>query len=188
MYTLIPQLIIILALVGIIVIVARKFPELAKTKNQTYAQNKRRASIVQRSFTKVISFSVNIVRTVFTKIVKIRDLKKNKIIQEKKEQEIKKLVSNKKIPDINKKKNKINPHVQAIELLTQNKFNEAEKTYLNLIQKNPKDTKAYKGLGIIYLKQKNLNDAQASFEQVLKLSPNDFKIQAELQKIKNMKK
>ncbi|PJE59612.1 MAG: hypothetical protein COU85_02820 [Candidatus Portnoybacteria bacterium CG10_big_fil_rev_8_21_14_0_10_44_7] len=48
-----------------------------------------------------------------------------------------------------------------------------EKEHINRIAKNPKDSKAYLALGKLYLQQKNITDAQASFTQVLKIEPDN---------------
>ncbi len=178
LFSFIPQVIIILALVGIIVIVARKFPQLSAMKVQT-KQRQKEQSIFSRSFKRITSFSVTIIRAIFARVVKIRDFKKDKQDKQIKEQEVGELISGRPIarPTVMTENN-------AFAKPVKNKFKQDEQNYLNLIQKNPKNTKAYIGLGKLYLAQKNFSDARASFEQVLKLNPNDFSAQAELKKIK----
>lgn len=58
-----------------------------------------------------------------------------------------------------------------------------EKELINRIAKNPKDKEAYLGLGKLYLKQGNLEDAEASLIQVLKLDPENRRAKRLLDKI-----
>ena len=103
LFTIIPQILIILALAGIVVIVARKFPKLSKISETSNIQKNRTTPIIQRTFKKIIYFSENTVRVIFSKIVKIRNLTKNDLKKEKKEQEQEAesldLINNKKIRD-----------------------------------------------------------------------------------------
>lgn len=48
-----------------------------------------------------------------------------------------------------------------------------EKRYIKKIVSNPKDVEVYRKLGDLYLEMENYTDAQASFEQVLRLKPAD---------------
>lgn len=66
-------------------------------------------------------------------------------------------------------------------------LNEDEKKYIDLIAQNPKDVKAYRALGFIYLKQKNYSDARACFRQVLKIEPDDTGIKIKLNEIKGLR-
>jgi tetratricopeptide (TPR) repeat protein len=48
-----------------------------------------------------------------------------------------------------------------------------EKRYIKKIVSNPKDVEVYRKLGDLYVEMENYADAQASFEQVLRLKPGD---------------
>ena len=50
---------------------------------------------------------------------------------------------------------------------------EKEEMLLSILKQNPKDIKAYKELGSLYLEQGNAHDAKAAFEETLKLNPDD---------------
>jgi len=52
---------------------------------------------------------------------------------------------------------------------------ESEEYYINLIIKNPHDAEVYRKLGKFYLKQRNLEDARASFEMANKLEKDSSK-------------
>jgi len=196
-YTLIPQILIILALAGIIIIFARKVPKLSQMQAQTQTVENRKPSVINRSTKKVISFSVNIIRTLFAKIVRIKNIKKEQTQKAVKEEEVKELVTerpemttvvpNKKAAQPVQQEDTVDLYTKANQFFLANQLKKAEKIYLELAKDNPNDTQAYRGLGKIYLKQKNLRDAQSAYEQVVKLAPNDFKAQAEIQKIRNMR-
>lgn len=50
---------------------------------------------------------------------------------------------------------------------------EKEEIFLRIIRQNPKDIKAYKELGNLYLEDKNYQDAKSAFEEVLKINPEE---------------
>ncbi len=195
--TLIPEIIIILALAGIIVIVARKFPEVAKIKVENKNKEK---SLFQKAGKSIIDFSVSIMQAVFAKIVNLRNLKDKIKKEDSREdsasvQEVRKLIINRPksvsaVRPISKTETKSPISLRAkAELLTGKKeYKEAEKVYLELIKKDSKDIVAYKGLGKIYFIQQILSDAQSAYEQAVKLNPNDLESQTEIYKIRNLKK
>ena len=57
----------------------------------------------------------------------------------------------------------------------------AERRYIQLITADPRNTDAYLKLGRLYKNQANLTDARASFEQVLKLDPENIEAKQELE-------
>lgn len=197
--TLIPEIIIILALAGIIVIVARKFPEVAKIKVENKNKEK---SLFQKAGKSIIDFSVSVAKAVFSKIANLKNLKDKIKKEEKKDievnnpkQELRKLFINRpkstpKVLPIAKTEVKSPISLRAkAELLTGKKeYKEAEKVYLELIKKDPRDIVAYKGLGKIYFIQQILSDAQSAYEQAVKLNPDDLESQTEIYKIRNLKK
>jgi len=60
---------------------------------------------------------------------------------------------------------------------------EKEENLLRTLKQNPKDVKAYRELGFLYLEQDNFQDAKAAFEEVLKINPDDEIAKQELDKI-----
>jgi tetratricopeptide (TPR) repeat protein len=50
---------------------------------------------------------------------------------------------------------------------------EKEEMLLSILKQNPKDIKAYKEIGTLYLEQENYQDAKSAFEEVLKINPDD---------------
>jgi tetratricopeptide (TPR) repeat protein len=63
---------------------------------------------------------------------------------------------------------------------------EREEVLLRILKQNPKDVKAYKDLGLLYVEQKNLQDGKSAFEEVLKINPDDEVAKANLEEIKNI--
>ncbi len=61
---------------------------------------------------------------------------------------------------------------------------EREEVLLRILKQNPKDVKAYKDLGLLYMEQKNLQDAKAAFEEVIKINPEDELAKENLEEIK----
>ncbi|MFA6296081.1 MAG: hypothetical protein WC663_01890 [Patescibacteria group bacterium] len=198
--TLIPEIIIILALAGIIMIAAKKFPEVAKIKVENKNKEK---SLFQKAGKSIIDFSVSVAKAVFARIANLKNLKDKIKKEEKKDvdnisrprQELRKLILNRpkskpKVLPIAKTETKSPISLRAkAELLTGKKeYKEAEKVYLELIKKDPRDIVAYKGLGKIYFIQQILSDAQSAYEQAVKLNPDDLESQTEIYKIRNLKK
>jgi tetratricopeptide (TPR) repeat protein len=61
-----------------------------------------------------------------------------------------------------------------------------EEMLLSILKQNPKDIKAYKELGALYLEQENYQDAKSAFEEVLKINPEDEIAPEKLTEIKNL--
>lgn len=62
-------------------------------------------------------------------------------------------------------------------------FKEEERKLLHIIAGNPKNAENYKKLGAIYCENENFLDAEAAFNEYLKLNPSDSKIRETLKKI-----
>jgi len=60
---------------------------------------------------------------------------------------------------------------KAEDLFAKKKYISAEKWYLESCRKNPKNPLIYSRLGLIYLNQKNYQDANDAFEEAIKLKP-----------------
>jgi tetratricopeptide (TPR) repeat protein len=61
-----------------------------------------------------------------------------------------------------------------------------EEHLLRSLRQNPKDIKAYRELGLLYLERNNFQDAEAAFEEVLKLNPEDEAAKMKLDEIKTL--
>lgn len=72
---------------------------------------------------------------------------------------------------------------QADQLYSEEKYTEAEKKYIEVIRLSPKTVEAYRGLGRVYLFQKNYRHARASLVHAAKLAPDDADVQCTLAEI-----
>jgi tetratricopeptide (TPR) repeat protein len=70
-------------------------------------------------------------------------------------------------------------HLNKISLKFQ--FNIEERKLLHIIAKNPKNAENYKKLGVLYYENENFLDAEAAFEEYIKLNPSDIQIKEMLQ-------
>jgi Tfp pilus assembly protein PilF len=65
-------------------------------------------------------------------------------------------------------------------LIKQEEFIPAEKIYIDIISHNPKSVDAYEGLGNLYLKKEEYEQARETFKFTLRLSPNDASVNVSL--------
>ncbi|MBU1167150.1 tetratricopeptide repeat protein [Patescibacteria group bacterium] len=73
---------------------------------------------------------------------------------------------------------------KAAKELGASKFKEAEKNYIEVIKLDPKNIRAFKGLGELYEKQKNFKDSIASYEEVIKRDPLDSEASRKLMELR----
>lgn len=173
MEILIPQLIIVLALVGIIVILARKIPVVAKMeiKEEEILENQNKIaeteSLVDR--TKRLSHKyLDIILGALERLLKQLRISSLKL-------------ENKSalwIQELRKKSRKVK------KLKDRANLNKKEKELIAIIAKNPQDIEAYKNLGFLYLEQKNYRDARSSFEEALRINPEDKEAGKQLKELK----
>ena len=69
---------------------------------------------------------------------------------------------------------------EADELVKQGEFIPAEKIYIDIVSHNPKSIEAYEGLGMLYRKNKQFDQARETLSFSLKLSPDDASVLAAL--------
>ncbi len=159
-FNLIPQLIIVLALAGIIIVFSRKHPAAAEKEKQLLEALKKIKLVKKFGYGKYLNFAK-------AQIVKLRTIIKNKVTklrQERKKFEIKK-----------EKKS-------GIEVMIE------EQKYIKIISQDPKNLFAYHKLGKLYFEQKNYDDAKAVFEQVLKIDEKNKKAKEILGRIEQLPK
>lgn len=74
---------------------------------------------------------------------------------------------------------------EAGELIKQDEFIPAEKIFIDIISHNPKSVDAYEGLGNMYLKKGELEQAKETLKFALRLSPNDASVHVSLAELEN---
>lgn len=196
MYHFLPQIIILACLFGIIVIIFRKFPVLAEIKEGVVAYPKKKLGVALKDKTRRFGYLArNFCLFIFQKLVgytkKITQISKEAKMTQITQKQLKSLVSRKPgvMPILKEKmwarKLLEVPNLQreALSLVNGDQLLEAEKIYIEIIKRDPKNIEAYKNLGMIYLKQKNFGDAKAAFRQVVKLDPKNKEILLELKKL-----
>ena len=63
---------------------------------------------------------------------------------------------------------------EGIEHTKQGRFNSAKESFMNAIEKDPKNIGGYYGLGGIYNLEKKYDDAETAFKSVIQLDPTHF--------------
>ena len=63
---------------------------------------------------------------------------------------------------------------EGIEHTKQGRFNSAKESFINAIEKDPKNIGGYYGLGGIYNLEKKYDDAKEAFKSVIQLDPTHF--------------
>lgn len=191
MSLIISYLLILLAILGIVVVVIRKIPfltklpiepeegSLPKTQNGAASLLKGVAArphhwliffgwtekLLRRTrllFLKIDSFFVSLIAKSRNKSQELA-VKSREWVSEKRMKKIAKLKL-----------------VARLNMTTEQK----EEHLLRSLRQNTKDIKAYRELGLLYLERKNYQDAEAAFEEVLKLNPEDEAAKAKLEEIK----
>lgn len=191
MFNFLPQIIIILALAAIIIIIARKWPFVtkiaeveARTKINTAPKKEKGIGrlvhilkFLGRRFYEFTFFVFKRLLYQFEKLKKKRPAKSEvKAVSD--------LVSGKPvIRQITNEEKIIDLLEQAAKFFGSGNYKKAEETYIEIIKLDPKNIRAYKGLGRMYKKQGNLKDAKASFEHVLQIKPGDSEAREELKNI-----
>lgn len=175
-FEIIPQLIILICLFGIILILARKFPEIKEISDQKgFLIFEEKFSIFKKRnfFFKKINLRIKIILkkinesllVFFLKVKKqfllIFNLAKEEYLREKKE--YRKMIL--------EKRKKGDLVIQAKKFFKKKDFSQAEDLLIKAIQNNPKNIEAYRIIGEIYLEKGNLKDAKEVFEQILKIDP-----------------
>lgn len=194
-FDILPQLIVIVAIVAIIVIVARKAPKTAEIPKGTAIKKSRSIGKIKKAFALVWEQVRKVGMAVFGQLSsKIKEVKeKSQVVKEKKdEKELLKLAMKKPLVAETATSATADEIIDLIEEASgyfgKGNLEKAEKLYIDIITKDPKNVRAYKGLGKIYKRQRNFKDAKASFEQVLKIEPDDREVKEELDEIKKMQK
>lgn len=198
MFDFFPQILIIVAVVGIIIIIVRKYPEASKLKDNEKEDSSKNKTFWGRILTvikyigrKIKQFSVTVFKNIYPKAKNIRkgreiiqpqddiiSLSKNKPVVQKDQSE-KEILENK----LEEENEIVDLLEEAAEFLGSDNYQEAEKKYIEIVKLDPKNIRAYKGLGKVYKEQGNIKDAKSSYEQVLVIKPGDSEAKEELKKI-----
>lgn len=207
MFELIPQIIIIVSIAGIIVLVARKMPQISSLPEEKKTldmngtnQRFKVPGILNRAKAKIKSFKrskflhdsldffekiLRKIKVVFLKIEnKISELAEKVKQQSQKVKEKRKGIEisvNHKIQDNEDNEVKFtNVQKQDNKDGSKDNWEDIENKYIEVISNNPKDIIAYKKLGKLYQEHGNIEDAKEVYKQILKINPDDEEASAYL--------
>jgi len=198
MFDFIPQLIIVVALVAIIIVIVRKSLKTADVKDEDLKKKESKEWLLLKKgvrlfIIKVREISLKIFRVLTFRVKKAKEDMQHKASaspEKQDEEELSKLAEEKPTAADKAPLADADELVDLIEKASgyygKGDFDAAEKVYIEIISKDAKNFRAYKGLGRIYKQQRNLDDSKASFKQVLKIEPDDNEAKQELKKIEEM--
>lgn len=186
-----PQLVIVISLFVIIVIIARKLPKTAEVDEKSVAKDKKKGEvrkILSLIWENITKFYYKIFGKLKRKAKEVKD--KTQVLKDQgSEEELSKLVE--KTPSADDI-----PEATADEIIDliekasnyygKGEFDRAEKTYIDIIAKDKKNIRAYKGLGKIYKRQRNFKYAKSSYEQAIKIDPQDSESRQQLKEINSL--
>lgn len=164
---------IIFSIFAIIIILARKIPEISlensSVEKQSKAIDKKHSYLASLLFF-ALSVLEKILRQIRIHILKL-DTKIFSCIEYLRRESAKKIKKVNEISYKNITRSAIEDNASKISLKFQFKIEETK--LLHTIARFPKNAGNYKKLGELYLKNNNFIDAAASFEEYLKLNPED---------------
>jgi len=178
MYNIIPFIIIMASLAVILFIIIKKFPTLSSIDVESLSKEKQ-----NRLHEKIVMDRIKRRLVKISKIIKIPFLKKGmELLKTKSAFFYKRLVDLERkyklyrpkkehhenfFPEEESKEQKILE--KAFFLLEASDFNSAEKKFIKVISINPKNIKAYEGLGEVYLHSNQNKSAEEVWEYIIKL-------------------
>lgn len=192
MYNIIPLIIILCCLAVIIFIISKKLPLLATFDVSSIPEEKEaetKQKIMEERLERKVKVFYNKVSPIFQIIGnflarKLKDFSDAlKDLEERYKKKVKKEILVTKDEFIGQEKKLESLEKEAGDLLAIDEFAAAEKKYIDMISLDPKNINAYRGLGNLYIAQKNYTDAKQTFEHVLKLNKLDDEAYAGLGKI-----
>ncbi len=166
-------IIILISLSFVGIIIFRKFPLLANInlkKLQAEKQAEVKYNLLEKRFKRDFKFITKLFQSsVWRKICDWSSKFYHSVIllekKYKEEQQLKKTIR----MSLKEKQEKINEKFNlAHELIQEEKYSQAEKTYLEIIAIDPNNENAYLGLAKIYSKQKDFEHAKELYDHVLK--------------------
>lgn len=192
MYNIIPLIVILVCLAVIVAIVVKKFPLLASFDISSISKEKEtetKTKIMEERLQRKLKFWASKMKPFADKIkgnlhnqYSSAQLQLKKL-EEKYRQKVSKdvLVTKEEFESLEKRMERLLKSAQ--DLSDQEKYDDAEKKYIEVISNDPRNIEAYRGLGNLYFLQKNYEDAKQTFKHILKLDKLDDLAYANLGKI-----
>jgi tetratricopeptide (TPR) repeat protein len=175
MFSIVLIIIIAVFFVGVLFIVIKKLSHLAVIDVDSIPSEKAK-KVEAQIISKRLKEKANKFYNVLDRLVKpvINRIKKSFVSQLEKLKELEKEYKTKKEPATKEEKIDIEQKIkklleEAEELTKQEEYAEAEKIYIETISLDEDNIEAFKGLGHVYLLQKNYEQAKETFEFILKI-------------------
>ncbi len=198
LYSIIPPLLVIFSLVGIILFLMKKAPQVAYLEDEDFKIKKKQKTLrekMKRMIKRIILVIGKIVEMVKEKI-KIILTKKEKD-ENKKSDSIKEAEIMRKIKETKQSRQRIENNLKEFfgkkEKIVRPIISEKvvrprkiEKIMIEKIANNPKDVKAYESLGDYYLEIENWKDAKECFKQAIKLDAQNVNVKIKLRKLERI--
>lgn len=177
MFTLLPQLVLILAIVALIMILLRRLPQVTVREEETEIQA---APAPKSPRDQVAEFLQRLRQTITRFLRKAREFALSAKDQTVKPHYLKRFSEAFHFPHLNRKKSntgKTADHTEDItkasDFIEGSNLAGAEQIYIKIIANDPSNQEAYEGLGKVYLEQKKYKDAQEVYEYLVKNHPDN---------------
>jgi Flp pilus assembly protein TadD len=192
MYNILPLIIILVCLAVILSIVFKKLPLLAVFDVNSIPEEKEaetKKKIMEERFDRKLKLFISKISPIF-KLLGNYITRKYKVLQEKiakLEEKYKSkakkdvLVTKEEFQSLEKKID--NLLVEAENLAKNEEYEAAEKKYIEILSLDAKNIPAYRGLGHLYIAQKQLVEAIQTFKHILKLNKKDSQANFELAEV-----
>jgi len=188
LYNIIPLIIIVVSLGGILYILFRKLPDVSKLDVDDLLEVKqaraRNSLLEDRLLRKIKDLKLfkqsGKVNQFFSRVAQYSKLSKRRI-----QEQIEARMHVKQIKYLTEKGENGTEEVigvllaEAETLKQREAFDEAEKKYLNIIKLSPRSVEAYRGLGDVYMRERDWSDTEATLEHLLKIAATEKKILVE---------
>ncbi|MBU0706894.1 tetratricopeptide repeat protein [Patescibacteria group bacterium] len=175
MFDIILLILSVLSLVAIVIIVGRKFPQLAQTNKKTIQQVREDAtkykiigSRLERKIIKISSYIIKALRPIYVRIINLVKEIYEKVVHL--EKQYTKMSNQKKNGVIDPQAHTQFTLSSEIDgLIEQEEYEQAEKKLIELISNDSREVEPYRRLGELYMTIKDLEQAKETFEYILTL-------------------
>jgi len=181
MFSFIPQLLIVLAIAGIIIVILRKTPEISKlgreAKKQLNGQGEGLRSIGSRSLSILSTLGAQLKRMssrLWSYLLEIKGVSPKGAIKNL-SKPFSKLTISEKTATLFSSREVGNDDEKFDREMSSEEFDAIEQKLVREIEENPKDWERYSKLGKLYLQQKKFTESIETYEFLVKQEPeNDF--------------
>jgi tetratricopeptide (TPR) repeat protein len=202
MFSVVPEIIIILAILGIIIVIIRRLPNAAGVPLKTSASQQKLFAETSL-MSKILNYFSNLKKRVAGQLKKASlEKKTTQVPKENSSSSIKASPSPTVFDEVKTKKEvlstglsspkpglkkNIQPESEKKKVITFSSGNR-EQEILEKIVEHPKDPQSYKELAELYSAQGNYNDAIKALKEVLKISPNDLMAEEKMNQLIELQK